>query len=155
MEARATGTSGGGTGSNGVKLTIKKPGIFSRTDLTVAERAYLERQWKIKKNALTRAASRGELKWSPGTDDVRISQLQADYREAVAERFQRRYGRAPDISRLDADHPVDMIVGGGADQNFKMLHRSINRSVGSSLKAAGRSQGLAPGTPIQSIEFDK
>ncbi len=150
MEARGTGGSGGK-----VKLTIKKPGIFSRTDLTTAERAYLEKQWRIKKLALTRAANRGELRWSPGTDDVRISQLQADYRQAVAERFQRRYGRAPDISRLDADHPVDMIVGGDTDQNFRMLHRSINRSVGSSLKSAGRSQGLAPGTPIQSIEFDE
>jgi len=136
-------------------LTIKKPGIFSRTNLTAAERAYLEKQWAIKKKALTRAASRGELRWSPGTDDVRISQLQADYRQAVAERFQRRFGRPVDISRLDADHPVDMIVGGSADQNFKMLPLPINRSVGSSLKAAGKKQGLTPGTPIQSIDFNK
>lgn len=57
------------------------------------KKKYLERQFAKKQNALNRAAKRGELVWSPNTHDVRISSLQSSYRKAVAERYERMFGK--------------------------------------------------------------
>ena len=134
-------------------LTVNKPKVLSSTDLSSAERSFLEKQFMKKQNALNRAAKRGELVWSPGTHDVRISSVQASYRKAVAARFERMFGQSPDLSKLNADHPVDLIVGGSATQRLQMLNETINKSVGSSLKNAGRKAGLQPGDKISSIVF--
>ncbi|SCZ74166.1 MULTISPECIES: RHS repeat-associated core domain-containing protein [Photorhabdus] len=134
-------------------LTVNKPKILSNPNLSDAERKFLEREFRIKQNALSRAAKRGELVWSPGTHDVRISSLQNSYRKAVAERYERMFNKAPDLSKLNADHPVDLIVGGSATQRLKMLNESINKSVGSSLKNAGRKAGLKAGDKISEIVF--
>jgi hypothetical protein len=115
--------------------------------------AFLRNEFQIKKNAIQRAAQRGELKWSPGTEDVRISSLQNDYRAAVAARYQRMFGVEPDMSALNADHPVDLLIGGGATQNLKMLSEAINKSVGSSLLQAGRRAGLTAGDVINEVIF--
>ncbi|EQB9976309.1 hypothetical protein ACY0K1_000005 [Enterobacter hormaechei] len=106
-----------------------------------------------KMNALNRAAQRGELVWSPGTHEVRISSLQSSYRQAVSARFEKMFGSAPDLSKLNADHPVDLIVGGSPTQRLQMLNETINKSVGSSLKNAGRKAGLQPGDTISEIIF--
>lgn len=79
--------------------------------------------------------------------------MQASYRKAVTERFERIFGRSPDLSKLNADHPVDLIVGGSAHQKLQMLDETINKSVGSSLKNAGRKAGLSPGDLISEIIF--
>ncbi|NHB63795.1 hypothetical protein C5472_22855 [Photorhabdus sp. RW14-46] len=134
-------------------LTVNKPKILSNPNLSDAERKFLEREFRIKQNALSRAAKRGELVWSPGTHDVRISSLQNSYRKAVAERYERMFNKAPDLSKLNADHPVDLIVGRSATQRLKMLNESINKSVGSSLKNAGRKAGLKAGDKISEIIF--
>jgi RHS repeat-associated protein len=134
-------------------LTVNKPKVLSSSELSSAERSFLEKQFMKKQNALSRAAKRGELVWSPGTHDVRISSVQASYRKAVAARFERMFGQAPDLSKLNADHPVDLIVGGSATQRLQMLNETINKSVGSSLKNAGRKAGLQPGDKISSIIF--
>ncbi|VVN75153.1 hypothetical protein PS712_00681 [Pseudomonas fluorescens] len=134
-------------------LTVNKPKVLSNSELSSAERSFLEKQFMKKQNALNRAAKRGELIWSPGTHDVRISSVQASYRKAVAARFERMFGQAPDLSKLNADHPVDLIVGGSATQRLQMLNETINKSVGSSLKNAGRKAGLQPGDKISSIIF--
>ena len=137
----------------GKSLTVSKPKILSDKSLTNAEKKYLERQFAKKQNALNRAAKRGELVWSPNTHDVRISSLQSSYRKAVAERYERMFGKKPDLSKLNADHPIDLIVGGSPTQKLQMLHESINKSVGSALKNAGRKAGLKPGDLISEIIF--
>jgi hypothetical protein len=113
----------------------------------------LERQYRVKRTAIQRAATQGQLRWTPDTDDIRISKLQRDYREAVASRFESIYGTPLDITRLDADHPVDLLIGGASTQRLKMLDRSINRSVGASLLRAGDKAGLSPGDLIDEIIF--
>ncbi|HEY0174646.1 MAG TPA: Ig-like domain-containing protein, partial [Pyrinomonadaceae bacterium] len=143
----------GDDAAGGVTLQLNKPKILSRTDLSPEARATLEADFAVKQKALKRAARNGELEWSPGTDDVRISELQAQYRQAVSARYERRFGTKPDMSHLDADHMVDLIVGGAPDQSLKMIHFSINRSVGASLKKAGERLGLEPGTRITDIDF--
>jgi RHS repeat-associated protein len=145
--------SGAAESAEGVTLEIKKPRILSRKNLSPEMKATLEGDWVIKQKALKRAAQNGELKWSPGTENVRIKELQSQYREAVAARYQRRYGVEPDMSMLDADHMVDLIVGGAPDQTLKLIHGSINRSVGASLMMAGKRLGLKFGTAINDIIF--
>jgi len=135
-------------------LTVSKPKALSSPGLSSAEKTFLEKQFMKKKNALNRAAKRGELVWSPGTHDIRISSLQASYRKAVTERYERMFGEAPDLSRFNADHPVDLIVGGAASQRLQMLNETINKSVGSSLKGAGRRAGLKPGDMISEIIWE-
>jgi hypothetical protein len=54
---------------------------------------------------------------------------------------------------LNADHPVDLIVGGSPTQRLQMLNESINKSVDSSLKNAGRKAGLQSGDMISEIIF--
>ncbi|WP_236886807.1 RHS repeat domain-containing protein, partial [Dickeya chrysanthemi] len=135
-------------------LRASKPKILSQGNLSSTERNYLERQFMKKQNALNRAAKRGELVWSPGTHDVRIASVQSSYRKAVSERYERMFGKAPDLSKLNADHPVDLIVGGSATQRLQMLNETINKSVGSALKNAGRKAGLQPGDKISAIIFD-
>lgn len=102
-------------------------------------------------NDAQRAANRGELAFSPETGNVRISALQREYRNAVAARFERRYGKPLDMSRLNADHPADLIVAGSPEQRLRMLDESINKSVGSSLRQAAKRANLVPGDPINSI----
>jgi hypothetical protein len=137
--------------ANAPTLRINRPSILRESRLSAADRTLLENDLNIKMRSLQSAARRGELRWSPGTDEVRISDLQAAYRARVIGRFQRRFGFEPDISRLDADHVVDLIVGGAADQRLKLIHMSINRSIGSSLKSAGERLGLQPGDRIGNI----
>jgi hypothetical protein len=72
--------------SAGISLKANKPKILSSPNLTAVERHYLERQFMKKQNALNQAAQRGELVWSPGTHDVRISSVQSSYRQAVSAR---------------------------------------------------------------------
>ncbi len=139
--------------SGGTRLTVNKPKILSSTKLSSTERKFLERQFMKKMNALNRAAQRGELVWSPGTHEVRISSLQSSYRQAVSARFEKMFCSAPDLSKLNADHPVDLIVGGSPTQRLQMLNETINKSVGSSLKNAGRKAGLQPGDTISEIIF--
>lgn len=57
------------------------------------------------------------------------------------------------LSRLHADHPIDLIVGGSANQGLKMLNETINKSVGSLLKNAGKKAGLKPGDKIDEVIF--
>ena len=140
----------------GLILTVKEPRILSETALSPEELAYLLKNFTIKKRAIERAAARGELVWSPGTDAVRISELQQAYRAEVAARFRRMYGVDVDAAKLallNADHPVDLVVGGSATQLLKMLSESINKSVGASLLQAGRRAGLSPGDAIDAVEF--
>ena len=63
------------------------------------------------------------------------------------------FWKKPDLSKLNADHPIDLIVGGSPTQKLQMLHESINKSVGSALKNAGRKSGLKPGDLISEIIF--
>jgi hypothetical protein len=60
-----------------------------------------------------------------------------------------------DLSKLNADHPVDLVIGGSATQSLKLLNESINMSVGSSLLQAGRKAKLNPGDIIKDVEFQK
>uniref|UniRef100_UPI001443D145 RHS repeat-associated core domain-containing protein n=1 Tax=Erwinia amylovora TaxID=552 RepID=UPI001443D145 len=138
---------------SGTSLSVNKPKILGSSNLTNAERNYLERQFMKKQSSLNRAAQRGELVWSPGTHDVRISSLQSYYRQSVSARYERMFGKSPDLTKLNADHPVDLIVGGSPTQRLQMLNESINKSVGSSLKNAGRKAGLQPGDIISEIIF--
>ncbi|MGK6329658.1 RHS repeat-associated core domain-containing protein, partial [Erwinia sp. DT-104] len=139
--------------TSGATLTVSKPKILSNANLSDSERGFLERQFQKKQNALNRAAQRGELMWSPGTHDVRISSIQSSYRRRIAARYERMFGSSPDLTKLNADHPVDLIVGGSPTQRLQMLNESINKSVGSSLKNAGRKAGLKPGDMISEIIF--
>jgi uncharacterized protein RhaS with RHS repeats len=139
--------------STGTSLIVNKHKILRNQNLTSAERDYLERQFMKKQNALTRAAQRGELIWSPSTHDVRISSVQSYYRQAVSARYERIFGKSPDLTKLNADHPVDLIVGGSPTQRLQMLNESINKSVDSSLKNAGRKAGLQSGDMISEIIF--
>jgi len=63
------------------------------------------------------------------------------------------FGQAPDLTKLNVDHPVDLIVGGSPTQRLQILNESINKSVGSSLKKSGRKSGLQPGGRISEIIF--
>jgi hypothetical protein len=67
---------------------------------------------------------------------------------------ERMYGKPLDLLRLNADHPVDLIVGGSPDQSLRMLHESINKGIGASLRQAAKRAGLQPGDAIASIRFE-
>lgn len=138
----------------GADLTISRPAILNNQNLSVAERAVVEKSYRVKTRAIQSAARRGELTFSPGTDAVRISELQVAHRTRVIERFERMFGTRPNLTRLDTDHPVDLIIGGPADHRLKLIHRSINRSIGSSLRNAAERAGLQPGAAIRSINID-
>lgn len=141
--------------ADGATISIKKPSVLSDASLTADEMAVAQKGWNFKKRALSRAAHDGELHWSPGTEEVRIKELQSAYRENVAARFERRFGQRPDLLQLNADHPVDMIVGGMADQPFKMISERVNKSVGSSLRQAGKRAKLQRGDRISRIIFEE
>ena len=134
-------------------LTVPEPRIFSSSSLTVTERRYLAKHFRIKATALRNAARRGELKWSPNTGTMRLEELQVAHRLRVTARYQRMWGRPLDMARLNADHPADLIVGGLANQRLRMLNESINKSVGASLSLAGRRAGLQAGDTISEIHF--
>ncbi|MDP2713463.1 RHS repeat-associated core domain-containing protein [Rheinheimera sp.] len=144
-----------GSTLQGAVIKPKEPKILSDSSLSVDELKFLQREFLIKKRAIERAANRGELVWSPNTADTRISSLQQAYRDAVKERYIRRFGVEPDLSKLNADHPVDLVIGGSATQRLKLLNESINKSVGSSLLQAGRKANLNPGDVIKYVEFQK
>jgi RHS repeat-associated protein len=137
----------------GTDLEISTPKILDNKRLSDEERTIVQRDFKRKMTALQNSAKKGELKFSPNTGDVRINEIQKAHRNKVIERFERRFGEKPDLKKMDADHPVDLIVGGAADQRLKMLHRSVYRSVGNSLRLAGERAGLNPGDPIRSINI--
>lgn len=113
----------------------------------------MQREFQIKQGVIQRAASNGELAWTPDTGGIRVSSLQQAYRDNVAARFERRYGVQPDLSGLNADHPVDLILKGSPTQPLKLLDESINKSVGASLLQAGRKAGLQAGDLISSVTF--
>jgi len=152
QKSRASARVGNGA-SGGKTLIVKEPKIFSKQNLTTEELNYYRKHFNIKKRALTRAAKNGQLKWSPNTDDIRISELQKSYRDAVSARYKRIFGKEPDLSRLNADHRVDLIVGGSPTQRLRMLDETINKSVGASLKQSGRKAGLKAGDIIDEIIF--
>ena len=139
--------------AKGVTLTIKEPRILSQAGFSEAELSLLQKHFRIKSNAVRSAARRGQLKWSPGTEDVRISELQASHRSRVAERFERMFGQKLNMDTLNADHPIDLIVGGAADQRLRMINESINKSFGASFLQAGRKLNLQPGQMIDEIIF--
>lgn len=58
-----------------------------------------------------------------------------------------------DMSRLNADHPVDLIIGGSGTQRLRMLNESVNKSIGASLLQAGRKAGLSVGDKIKEVIF--
>jgi len=130
----------------GASLTISKPKILSTTN-----DARIHRDYGGKLRALQSAARRGELRYTPDTDSIRVSSLQSAYRARVIARYESRFGMKPNLSRLDADHPVDLVAGGRYNQQLKLRNESINRSFGSSIKAAARRQGLQPGDRISEI----
>ncbi len=112
------------------------------------------RDYTRKKNAFIRHQNRhGSFEYSPGTDKVRIAEIQADYRDAVAARYQRRFGTELDMSRLHADHPIDMIAGGSPAQQLKMRSSGINQSFGSQIMLRGKKAGLKAGDRFR-IRFD-
>lgn len=135
----------------GAVLEIPRPARLRNPDISAAERALLEKELRVKVRPLQRAAREGRLEYRPGTMETRIAELQAEYRAAVAARYERRFGVEPDMRLLDADHPLDLVVRGSPTQPLKMLHRSINRSVGSSLKQAAERIKLQPGDVISDI----
>jgi RHS repeat-associated protein len=137
----------------GAILRIKEPRILGKLNIATEELSYLRKQYIRKRRSLERAASMGELRWSPETGSVRIPELQDAYRSTVASRFSRRFGREIDFSRLNADHPVDLIIGGSPTQRLRMLDESINKSIGASLYQAGRKAGLSEGNLITEIIF--
>jgi RHS repeat-associated protein len=141
------------TDSVGVSLRINAPKILGQTGLSDTERMLLQKHYRIKANAIRRAAARGELEWSPGTSNVRIADLQAAHRANISLRYERMFGKRLDIDFLNADHPVDLIIGGGATQRLRMLNESINKSIGASLLQAGRKANLTPGQRITEIIF--
>ncbi|MCZ7606401.1 MAG: HINT domain-containing protein [Planctomycetota bacterium] len=104
------------------------------------------RDYTRKKRALNRhQEEHGAFTYSPDTGDVRIAEAQSAYRKAVGERYKRRFGKDLDMSRLDADHPVDMIAGGHPGQALKMRSSGINRSIGSQITRRTEALGLNPG----------
>ncbi|MBX9860540.1 MAG: hypothetical protein K2Y20_13275 [Sphingomonas sp.] len=137
----------------GADLIASRPKILSDASLPSGELAYLQKQFSRKELSIQRAANRGELTFSPGTDSVRIKSLQEAYRADVAARYESMYGKPLDLSRFNADHPVDLIVGGAADQRLRLLNDTINQSVGSSLRQAAKRANLTPGAPINSVTF--
>jgi hypothetical protein len=62
-------------------------------------------------------------------------------------------GKFPNLAKLNADHPIDLIVAGSPAQRLQILSESINKNVGSSLKNAGRKTGLQAGDFIRGIMF--
>jgi len=75
--------------SNGVLLTVNNPKILKITKLTNLERDYPERYFREKKNALNPSAQHGDLVWSSGTHDVRVSSVQNFYRQVITASFER------------------------------------------------------------------
>ena len=70
----------------------------------------IQKHFNRKIRTLKKAAERGELSYAPGTADVRVSKLQAAYREKVLARFEKIFGKGAvprNIQSLDADHPID------------------------------------------------
>ncbi|WP_109807729.1 RHS repeat protein [Sphingosinithalassobacter portus] len=137
----------------GADLIASRPKILSDASLPPDELAYLQKQFSRKELSIQRAANRGELTFSPGTDSVRIKSLQEAYRADVAARYESMYGKLLDLGRFNADHPVDLIIGGAAHQRLRLLNDTINQSVGSSLRQAAKRANLAPGAPINSVIF--
>lgn len=127
---------------------------MSDTSLSANDLAYVTKQFVRKEASILRAADSGDLVFSPGTKDFRIGSLQAAYRDAVATRYEGLYGKPLDLSRMNADHPIDLVIGGSPTQPLRMLNESVNKSVGSSLRQAAKRAGLQPGDPIRSVTFE-
>jgi hypothetical protein len=143
----------GGADRIGTDLIASRPTILSDPSLSANELVYLQKAFARKESSIQRAAVRGELSYTAGTDGIRIESLQKAYRKDVAARFERRYGRTLDLSMYNADHPVDLVIGGSAEQSLRLLNQSVNKSVGASLLQAARRAQLSPGDPINSIIF--
>lgn len=54
---------------------------------------------------------------------------------------------------MNADHPIDLVIGGSPTQPLKMLNGSINKSFGSALRQAAKRAEMNPGDPIKSVIF--
>jgi hypothetical protein len=127
----------------GAALEIEQPPVLSDPSIPDVELTIAKRDFRQKMKGLQAAAKSGSLRYSPGTKLTRIAKYQADYRKEVRARFIKKNGYEPEhFDKLDADHPIDLIVGGAADQKLRMVHQGINRSVGASLKSAARKEGL-------------
>jgi hypothetical protein len=155
---RVAGSGPGAAPANGgefgkTTIQIRSPNRLDKPGLSEIDLARAQKAWKIKQKALTGAAERGELKFSPGTDSVRAEEAQEQYRADVTARFKRRFGVEPDLTKLNADHPIDLIVGGKSYQRLRMIDKYVNKSVGASLKEAGKTAGLSPGQQIDQILF--
>lgn len=137
----------------GADLIASRPSILSDPSLSANQLTYLQKAFARKELSIQRTANRGELVYTPGTDGFRIESLQRSYRSAVATRYERMYGRPIDLSTFNADHTVDLIIGGSPEQSLRLLNQSINKSVGASLLQAGRRAGLQPGDSINSVKF--
>lgn len=139
---RGSRIAGGAADRVGADLVASRPSILSDASLSAGDLAYATKQFARKEASILRAGDRGELVFSPGTNGVRIESLQASYRDAVAARYESMYGQPLDLRRLNADHPVDLIIGGSPTQPLRMLNESVNKSVGSSLRQAAKRAGL-------------
>jgi len=136
----------------GATVIISEPPILSDGRISGPELTAAWRGFRLKMATFRAAARAGLLRYSPGTETVRIAELQAEYRRIVEAR-QSSAGTLPsNFAELDADHPVDLIVGGAPDQNLRMLHSGVNRSVGASLRTGAEAAGLNAGDKIRSIE---
>jgi hypothetical protein len=136
----------------GVDLFIDEPPILSDSSIPGLERGLARKAFNEKMASLSAAGRAGKLRYSPGTETVRIAKLQADYRAEVKKQYIAKYGTVPSsLDYLDADHPVDLVVGGKPDQALRLVHQSVNRSVGSQLKREAVAAGLKSGDPIRSI----
>ena len=135
----------------GADLVIAEPPILSDGSISGPALQAARQGFRTKMAALSAAARAGTLRYSPGTETVRIAELQAAYRAIVESRLSQQGTLPANFGDLDADHPVDLIVGGAADQQLRMLHRGVNRSVGASLRTAAEAANLQPGDRIRSI----
>ncbi len=112
------------------------------------------RDYARKKRLLLRyQRENGAFTFAPNTSDVRISSMQSNYRNAVASRFERRFGVALDLSRLDADHGVDLIAGGSPTQRLQMRARGINKSFGAQIVRQAEKAGLREGQNFK-LDFE-
>ena len=137
----------------GADFTIKEPPILTSSAVKAYKRRAAREHFDRKMGSLQAAAQRGDLRYSPGTDAVREAELQAKFRADMK-------AKKLDISpftwdEVEADHSIDLVVGGAADGELTMLSKGVNSSVGAQLKSQARKHKLAAGDPIRSLTVVK